>query len=96
MEEEDYDDFVEGSEDGIWSDEENVIKGQQVKATKRLALCNYDWMNINAKDLMLLFSSFKPSSGTILSISVYFSTFGKERLEAEETAGPQGIWNEDE
>lgn len=62
--------------------------------TKRLALCNYDWMNINAKDLMLLFSSFKPASGTIKSVTVYYSTFGKERLEAEEIHGPQGVWTE--
>jgi hypothetical protein len=54
-----------------------VVKGEQVQVTRRLALCNYDWMNINAKDLMLLFSSFKPTAGTILSVSVFYSQLGK-------------------
>jgi hypothetical protein len=58
-----------------------VIKGENVNATKRLALCNYDWMNISAKDLMLLFNSFKTKSGFIRSIKVYMSNFGKEKLE---------------
>ncbi len=66
----------------LWSDEsEHVIKGENVNATKRLALCNYDWMNISAKDLMLLFNSFKTKSGFIRSIKVYMSNFGKEKLE---------------
>ena len=50
-------------------------------------------MNIGSKDLMLLFSSFKPTSGTILSVTVYYSQLGKEKMEAEEKFGPQGIWN---
>ena len=57
-----------------------MIKNENVQATKRLALCNYDWMNINAKDLILLFSSFKPSAGTIKSVGVYYSMYGKEKL----------------
>jgi hypothetical protein len=59
------------------------MKGEDIPITKRLALCNYDWMNISAKDLMLLFSSFKPQTGTILSVAVYYSRFGKERLAEE-------------
>lgn len=68
----------------VWSDDEqNVIKNPTVKATKRLALCNYDWMNIASKDLMILFNSFKPATGLIKSIKVYQSNFGKERMEQE-------------
>ena len=70
-----------------------MIKDEKVKATKRLALCNYDWMNINSKDLMILFNSFKPKSGYIKSIKVYMSNIGKEKLEEEEKHGPTGIWN---
>jgi hypothetical protein len=68
--------------DEVWSDQsdENVIKGENVQATKRLALCNYDWTNISAKDLMILFNSFKQKSGFIRSIKVYMSNFGKEKL----------------
>ena len=62
----------------VWSDhEENIIKNEQVKATKRLALCNYDWMNITSKDLMILFNSFKGPAGFLKSIKVYQSNFGK-------------------
>ena len=78
----------------VWSDHDsNVIKGEDVKATKRLALCNYDWMNINAKDLMILFSSFKTNTGTVLGVKVYYSQIGKEKMEMEEKYGPQGVWN---
>lgn len=65
-----------------------------MQATRRLALCNYDWMNISARDLMLLFSSFKTNSGYIKSIKVYMSNIGKEKLKEEEQHGPQGIWKQ--
>ncbi len=61
-------------------------------ATNRLALCNYDWMNISARDLMLLFSSFKTNSGYIKTVKVYMSNIGKEKIKEEEQYGPQGIW----
>lgn len=57
-----------------------MIKNENVKATKRLALCNYDWMNITAKDLMIIFNSFKQKSGFIKNIKVYMSNLGKEKL----------------
>lgn len=64
--------------DEVWSDQsENVVKGTNVQATKRLALCNYDWMNITAKDLMILFNSFKQKAGYIKNIKVYMSNIGK-------------------
>lgn len=65
-----------------------------MQVTTRLALCNYDWMNISAKDLMLLFNSFKTNTGYIKSIKIYMSNIGKEKLELEEKYGPQGIWND--
>jgi len=40
-------------------------------------------MNITSKDLMILFTSFKPKSGSIKSVKVYMSNLGKEKLEAE-------------
>ena len=49
-------------------------------------------MNISAKDLMLLFSSFKPSTGNIVKIVVYYSNYGAEKLKNEEMYGPSGIW----
>ncbi|KAL1509267.1 hypothetical protein ABEB36_004030 [Hypothenemus hampei] len=57
-------------------------------ATHRLAACNLDWDRIRAVDLMVLFSSFLPSSGTVESVIIYPSEFGKERLKEEEVKGP--------
>ncbi|KAI9926697.1 hypothetical protein AWENTII_011318 [Aspergillus wentii] len=56
--------------------------------TKRIAVVNLDWDNIRATDLMAVFSSFVPTGGRVLKVSVYPSEFGKERLEREETEGP--------
>lgn len=49
-------------------------------------------MNITAKDLMILFNSFKQKAGFIKNIRVYMSNIGKEKLEEEEKHGPVGIW----
>lgn len=45
---------------------------------------------------MLLFNSFKPSTGMIKNVSVYYSQFGKEKLDEEAEHGPSGIWNEEQ
>ena len=67
--------MINESDNSLWS-EEKVRKDEDVLPTKRLALCNFDWMNISAKDLMLLFSSFKPPTGNIMRIVVYYSNYG--------------------
>ncbi|XP_036413528.1 ESF1 homolog [Colossoma macropomum] len=56
--------------------------------SRRLAVCNMNWDRIKAKDLLALFSSFKPKDGVVLSVTIYPSEFGKERLKAEQTQGP--------
>lgn len=65
--------------------EDGIPKGE---VSSRLAVVNLDWDNIRAADLMAVFSSFIPSSGGILKISIYPSEFGRERMEREETEGP--------
>ncbi|WEW57766.1 pre-rRNA-processing protein esf1 [Emydomyces testavorans] len=58
------------------------------EVTERIAVVNLDWDHIRAEDLMAVFSSFLPSGGKILKVSVYPSEFGKERMEREEMEGP--------
>ena len=57
--------MLDDDEESFWSEEDNIIKNDKVPITRRLALCNYDWMNIKANDLMLLFNSFKGKQGVI-------------------------------
>ena len=56
--------------------------------TRRLAVCNMDWDRVGAADLYLVLSSFCPASGTVTSVQIFVSDFGKERLEEEARLGP--------
>ncbi|KAK5865481.1 hypothetical protein PBY51_019748 [Eleginops maclovinus] len=58
------------------------------EVSARLGVCNMDWDRIKAKDLLALFNSFLPKGGAVLSVKIYPSEFGKQRLKAEETQGP--------
>ncbi|KAI1620042.1 hypothetical protein EDD37DRAFT_183454 [Exophiala viscosa] len=58
------------------------------EVTSRIAIVNLDWDNIKAADLMAVFKSFLPSTGSLLNVAIYPSEFGKERLEREELEGP--------
>ncbi|XP_037830935.1 ESF1 homolog isoform X2 [Kryptolebias marmoratus] len=64
----------------------DALRSDEVSA--RLAVCNMDWDRMKAKDLLVLFSSFVPKGGAVLSVKIYPSEFGKERLKMEETQGP--------
>ncbi len=65
--------------------QDGIPKGE---VSSRLAVVNLDWDNIRATDLMAVFSSFVPSSGRILNVSIYPSEFGKERMDREDMEGP--------
>ncbi|TKR80892.1 hypothetical protein L596_014877 [Steinernema carpocapsae] len=58
-------------------------------ASRRLAICNMDWDRISADDLFLMLTSFKPTTGNMVGVTIYLSDFGKERIEQEEREGPQ-------
>ncbi|XBW36800.1 hypothetical protein QEN19_002377 [Hanseniaspora menglaensis] len=85
---EDYDSDVESE------DEELNIPGQVTEEdegtdpTSVLACVNMDWDNLKAIDLMMTFQSFVPKGGKILSLKIYPSEFGKERMAREELEGP--------
>ncbi|XP_037621665.1 ESF1 homolog isoform X2 [Sebastes umbrosus] len=61
---------------------------QSDEISARLAVCNMDWDRMKAKDLLALVNSFLPEGGAVLSVKIYPSEFGKERLKGEATQGP--------
>lgn len=93
----DEDDDDDEVEDFLRREEEEIVHdwGEMWKdapraddMSRRLAVCNMNWDRMKAKDLLALFNSFKPKDGVILSVKIYPSEFGKERLQAEQTQGP--------
>lgn len=56
--------------------------------SRRVAAVNLDWDNIRAIDIMGVASSFIPANGTVESVAIYPSEYGRERIEREEIEGP--------
>jgi hypothetical protein len=62
-----------------------------------LAIVNLDWDNIKASDLFKVVESFTPPGGSIVSVKIYPSEFGKERMAKEAIEGPpKEIFNDKE
>ncbi|KAJ2337890.1 pre-rRNA-processing protein esf1, partial [Coemansia sp. RSA 2618] len=69
----------------IEEDPEDIPRGDE---TRRFACVNMDWDHVRATDLFAVFSGFKPDSGAILSVRIYPSDFGAERMAKEAIEGP--------
>ena len=63
-------------------------KPEEGDPSSAFAVVNMDWDNLRAVDLMATFSSFVPKNGSIKSITIYPSEFGKEQMRKEEVEGP--------
>merc|ERR1719239_928065 len=60
-------------------------------ASHRFAVCNMDWDFVKAQDLFVLFKSFVPEGGSVKSVAIYTSEYGKERMAEEVKLGPKEI-----
>lgn len=61
-------------------------------ATKRLACVDLDWEHIKAVDILAVLRSFVPDGGKIVSVTVYPSDYGLQKMEEEKNSGPKQIW----
>ncbi|KAL6928646.1 hypothetical protein ACO0SA_001974 [Hanseniaspora valbyensis] len=85
---EDYDSNVESDNEELNIPGQVDADDEGTDPTSVLACVNMDWDNLKAIDLMMTFQSFVPKGGKILSLKIYPSEFGKERMTREETEGP--------
>ncbi|KAL3995748.1 ATP-binding cassette, subfamily B (MDR/TAP), member 8 [Sarotherodon galilaeus] len=91
--EDDVDAILRKEEEEIEHDWGELCKdaSRSDEVSARLAVCNMDWDRLKARDLLALLQSFTPKGGAVLSVKIYPSEFGKERLKAEETQGPMEL-----
>ncbi|KAH8388027.1 hypothetical protein KR093_011212 [Drosophila rubida] len=76
--------------DHVWGELDMDAEDTE-ESTRRLAVCNMDWDRIRAQDLMVLLSSFLPPGGSVLSVKIYPSEFGKARMAEEDVHGPSEL-----
>ncbi|CAE5965793.1 unnamed protein product [Arabidopsis arenosa] len=85
-------DDTDEDDEAIYEDEGPEIPEENIpfipEETHRLAIVNMDWRHVSAKDLYVVLNSFLPKDGRILSVAVYPSEFGLERMKEEEIHGP--------
>ncbi|KAK0604130.1 hypothetical protein LWI29_012320 [Acer saccharum] len=86
-------------EDGVDIDEGPEVEEEAIpeieKETHRLAVVNMDWRYVKAVDLYVILSSFLPKGGQMLSVAVYPSEFGIQRMKEEEVHGPVGLFDDE-
>lgn len=84
--------------------QDDNVQIEDGEATRRLACVNLNWdiisvgfgffCDFQAVDLLSVFKSFS-QGGSVYSVTIYPSEFGKKRLEEEEKYGPEGRIVED-
>ena len=85
----DSDSDSDDSETGIvYEVELEEGKPEEGEPSASFAVVNLDWDNVRAVDLMVTFQSFVPKGGSIKSVTIYPSQFGKEQMQREEIEGP--------
>ncbi|KAJ1964857.1 pre-rRNA-processing protein esf1 [Dipsacomyces acuminosporus] len=84
----DWGKFGSGQNGGLSDIEEDPDTIPRGDETKRFACVNMDWEHVRAVDLLTVFSAFKPDGGSIVSVKIYPSEFGKERIANEAINGP--------
>ncbi|XP_030524084.2 ESF1 homolog [Rhodamnia argentea] len=93
-------DTDEGGDEDVYEEEGVEVQEENIptidKETRRLAVLNMDWRHVKAVDLFVLLSSFLPKGGQILSVAVYPSEFGIQRMKDEEIHGPVGLFDDDD
>jgi len=80
-------------ESNVWSDQdqeeaEGNNNGDEVKPGMRLALTNMDWDNLNATDILALFSSLCKGDMIVKKVEIYPSLFGLEQMKKDTLYGP--------
>ncbi|KAJ9450632.1 Pre-rRNA-processing protein esf1, partial [Diplonema papillatum] len=81
-------------DESLGSDVYNDVRGEDAEtdeATRRLALRNCDWDNLNASHLYALFQSFTPRGGALVGVQIFVSEYGKQQLAHESRHGPS-LW----
>ncbi|XP_060191975.1 pre-rRNA-processing protein ESF1 isoform X1 [Lycium barbarum] len=97
---EDEDSDSDDESDEVSSEEEDTFMQKEDvpeidKETKRLAAVNMDWGRVKAVDLYVLLNSLLPKGGQIISVAVYPSDFGLNRMEEEAVNGPIGLFDDE-
>ncbi|KAJ2080132.1 pre-rRNA-processing protein esf1 [Coemansia sp. RSA 988] len=80
-----YNGVQDGGLSDLEEDPDNIPRGNE---SKRFACINMDWDHVRAADLFAVFEGFKPDSGVIVSVRIYPSEFGTERMAKEAIEGP--------
>ncbi|KAF3550383.1 hypothetical protein DY000_02003483 [Brassica cretica] len=86
----------EEEEEDVSQEEDEVMDEDDIpeeianmeKETHRLAIVNMDRRYVTAKDLYIVLNSFLKKDGRVLSVAVYPTEFGLERMKHEEFHGP--------